>query len=74
VDIGTASARDEHVAMKTQFRKPSRSVAGARRLERSYDCASCGAQHRSVTRMRSCPECGERLAVAVIRRAKLAGV
>lgn len=58
--------------MKTQFRKPSRSVAGTRRLERSYDCASCGAQHRSVTRMRSCPECGEHLAVAVIRRASLA--
>jgi hypothetical protein len=59
-------------AMKTEFRKPSRSVLGSRRLERNYECASCGSQHRSVTRMRSCPDCGEHLAVAVIRRAALA--
>jgi hypothetical protein len=60
------------LAMKTQFRKPSRSGVGSRRLERSYDCTSCGAQHRTVARMRCCPECGEHLAVAVIRRASLA--
>ena len=58
--------------MKTQFRKPSPSAVGGRRLERNYECASCGAEHRSVTRMRSCPDCGEHLAVAVIRRAALA--
>ena len=49
--------------------------SGSRRLvglERNYECASCGAEHRSVTRMRSCPDCGEHLAVAVIRRAALA--
>jgi len=59
-------------AMKTQFRKPAPSGLGSRRLERSYHCASCGAEHRSATRMRSCPDCGEHLAVAVIRRVALA--
>ena len=58
--------------MKTQFRKPSRSALGSRRLERDYECSSCGSQHRSVGRMRACPDCGEHLAVAVIRRAALA--
>ena len=61
-------------AMTTQFRKPSRSAAGDRpvRLERNYACDGCGAQHRSASRMRSCPDCGEHLAYAVIRRAALA--
>ncbi len=48
---------------------------GSRRLvglERNYECASCGGEHRSWTRMRACPDCGEHLAVAVIRRAALA--
>jgi len=49
--------------------------SGSRRLiglERNYECASCGAEHRSWTRMRACPDCGEHLATAVIRRAALA--
>ncbi|HEX6116246.1 MAG TPA: hypothetical protein VFY99_04050 [Solirubrobacterales bacterium] len=61
--------------MTTQFRKPRRSTANrgqAVRLERNYECASCDAEHRSWTRLRSCPDCGEHLAVAVIRRAALA--
>ena len=47
-------------------------ATGSRRLvglERSYSCPSCEAEHRSWTRMRACPDCGEHLAVAVIRRA-----
>jgi rubrerythrin len=59
-------------AMKTQFRKPNRSALADRRLVRNYECAGCGAQHRSAARMRSCPECGEHLAVAVIKVASLA--
>jgi len=39
-------------------------------LQREYRCSS-GHQHRSWTRHWSCPECGESLAVAVIRRAAL---
>jgi len=39
-------------------------------LQREYRCSS-GHQHRSWTRLRSCPECGESLAVAIIRRAAL---
>jgi hypothetical protein len=41
-------------------------------LERQYRCGSCAGEHRSWTPLRSCPDCGERLAVAVIRRAALA--
>jgi hypothetical protein len=41
-------------------------------LERSYACGSCGSEHRSWSRLRACPECGEALAVAVIRRAAVA--
>jgi len=40
-------------------------------LEREYRC-SAGHEHRSWGRLRACPECGEALAVAVIRRAALA--
>jgi hypothetical protein len=40
-------------------------------LEREYQC-SAGHRHRSWDRLRSCPDCGESLAVAVIRRAALA--
>jgi hypothetical protein len=40
-------------------------------LEREY-CCSAGHEHRSWGRLRACPECGESLAVAVIRRAALA--
>jgi hypothetical protein len=49
-------------------RQPVRRVVG---LEREYRC-SAGHEHRSWGRIRSCPECGESLAVAVIRRAALA--
>jgi predicted RNA-binding Zn-ribbon protein involved in translation (DUF1610 family) len=61
--------------MNTQFEKARQSTSASRRLvalERNYECASCGAEHRSWTRMRACPDCGEHLAVAVIRRAALA--
>ncbi|MGH2963875.1 MAG: hypothetical protein ACRDMH_00625 [Solirubrobacterales bacterium] len=40
-------------------------------FEREYRC-SAGHEHRSWSRIRSCPECGESLAVAVIRRVALA--
>jgi hypothetical protein len=48
-------------------RQPTRRVVG---FEREYRC-SAGHEHRSWGRIRSCPECGELLAVAVIRRAAL---
>lgn len=38
-------------------------------LERHYHCGSCGEEHRSWSRLRSCPDCGERLSSARIRRA-----
>jgi DNA-directed RNA polymerase subunit RPC12/RpoP len=43
-------------------------------LERQYQCSKCGGEHRSWTRMRDCPDCGERLAVAVIHRAAVVGI
>jgi hypothetical protein len=49
-------------------RQPIRRVIG---FEREYRCSG-GHEHRSWGRIRSCPECGEPLAVAVIRRAALA--
>jgi rubrerythrin len=60
------------VVMKTNHAKTHvrRRLVG---LERSYECASCGTEHRSWSRLRACPACGARLAVAVIRRAALAG-
>jgi hypothetical protein len=39
-------------------------------MQREYRC-SAGHEHRSWERLRSCPDCGESLAVAVIRRAAL---
>jgi rubrerythrin len=48
--------------------------AGSRKLvglERHYSCSSCGEQHRSWSRVRSCPACGEALTAARIRRAAL---
>jgi predicted RNA-binding Zn-ribbon protein involved in translation (DUF1610 family) len=59
--------------MKTQSHSPTRSrkLVG---LERHYDCESCGAEHRSWSRIRACPDCGEHLAVAVIRRAAIARI
>ena len=54
---------------KTKFRSPrTRQLVG---LERTYECSSCGNEHRSWARMRACPDCGDHLAVAVIRRAAL---
>jgi hypothetical protein len=41
-------------------------------LERRYACDGCGSEHRSWSRLRACPQCGEPLAVAVIRRAAVA--
>ena len=43
------------------------------RLQRSYRCAGCGAEHHSWGRLSSCPDCGRSLSVAVIRRAALTG-
>ena len=61
--------------MKTRMlNKRQYGDGGSRRLvglERTYECPSCGSEHRSWTRMRACPECGEHLAVAVIHRAAL---
>lgn len=48
----------------------SRKLVG---LERRYECESCGAEHLSWSRIRACPDCGEHLAVAVIRRAAVLG-
>jgi hypothetical protein len=48
-------------------KRPMRRLVG---LEREYRC-SAGHEHRSWGRIRSCPDCGESLAVAVIRRAAL---
>jgi DNA-directed RNA polymerase subunit RPC12/RpoP len=70
--------------MKTTFsdtqgrslREMSLVAREARRLvgfERQYRCSECGGEHRSWTRMRACPDCGERLAVAVIHRAAVVG-
>lgn len=49
-------------------RPPVRRLVG---LEREYRC-SAGHEHRSWNRLRACPDCGESLAIAVIRRAALA--
>jgi hypothetical protein len=40
-------------------------------LERHYSCSSCGTEHRSWSRVRCCPGCGEALFSARIRRAAL---
>jgi hypothetical protein len=42
------------------------------RLQRSYLCAGCAAEHHSWARLSACPDCGHSLSVAVIRRAALA--
>jgi hypothetical protein len=47
-------------------RADSRRLVG---LERDYHCGSCGEHHRSWSRQRSCPACGEQLGPARIRRA-----
>jgi hypothetical protein len=57
------------------LRDPAVVVREARRmvgLERQYHCGSCGADHSSWARLRSCPDCGQRYASAVIRRAAFA--
>jgi peptide subunit release factor 1 (eRF1) len=43
------------------------------RLQRSYRCPECEAEHHSWARLSSCPDCGHPLSVAVITRAALAG-
>jgi hypothetical protein len=40
-------------------------------LERHYRCRSCGEAHRSWSKLRTCPRCGEPLRAARIRRAAL---
>ena len=39
------------------------------RLQRSYTCPACASVHHSWARLGSCPDCGQSLVVAVIRRA-----
>jgi hypothetical protein len=62
-------------AMKATTTNRSAIGSGGRRLvglERHYRCPSCGGEQRSWRRISSCPECGELLAAARIRRAALA--
>jgi len=42
-------------------------------LERHYRCSGCAAEHHSWSRLSSCPDCGTAFALAVIRRAAVAG-
>jgi predicted RNA-binding Zn-ribbon protein involved in translation (DUF1610 family) len=46
----------------------SRKLVG---LERDYRCGTCGGEHLSWSRLRSCPDCGEALTSARIRRAAI---
>ena len=41
-------------------------------LERTYRCDACANEHRSWVPLRACPDCGDALPFAVIRRAALA--
>jgi transcription elongation factor Elf1 len=43
------------------------------RLQRSYTCPSCAAEHHSWARLSTCPGCGHSLVVAVIKRAAFVG-
>jgi DNA-directed RNA polymerase subunit RPC12/RpoP len=64
------------LAMK-RFHGEQNAEVGMRRLvrlQRSYRCASCAAEHHSWARLSSCPDCGHSLSVAVIRRAVIAPV
>ena len=60
-------------AMKTTIQKaqPKRPVARPSGSSATTSARAAAREHRSTTRMRSCPDCGEHLAVAVIRRAAL---
>jgi DNA-directed RNA polymerase subunit RPC12/RpoP len=42
-------------------------------LERQYRCDGCGHEHRSWSRLRECPDCGQRFFFATILRAAFAG-
>jgi DNA-directed RNA polymerase subunit RPC12/RpoP len=58
-----------------RFHGEQKAKAGMRRLvrlQRSYRCAGCAAEHHSWARLSSCPDCGRSLSVAVIRRAVFA--
>jgi DNA-directed RNA polymerase subunit RPC12/RpoP len=64
-------------AAMDQFNGERNSSVGMRRLvrlQRSYRCASCAAEHNSWARLSSCPDCGHSLSMAVIRRAALTPV
>jgi len=41
-------------------------------LERQYRCESCSGEHRSWSRLRTCPDCGEAFHGARISRAAVA--
>ncbi len=43
------------------------------RLQRSYTCPGCTAEHLSWARLDACPDCGHSLVVAVIKRAAFVG-
>jgi hypothetical protein len=43
------------------------------RLQRSYTCPGCDAEHHSWARLSSCSDCGHSLVVAVIKRAAFVG-
>ena len=43
------------------------------RLQRSYTCPGCAAEHRTWARLSTCPDCGHSLVVAVIKRAAFVG-
>jgi hypothetical protein len=57
------------LAQQSEDRSGPRRLVG---LERHYRCESCNGEHRSWSRLRSCPECGQALKSAVIRRAAFA--
>jgi predicted RNA-binding Zn-ribbon protein involved in translation (DUF1610 family) len=61
--VTSRSSREHGVA-----RQARRLVA----LERHYACTACGHEYRSWSRVRACPDCGELLPMAVIRRAAVA--
>jgi hypothetical protein len=61
--------------MNPGLMRQSEARPGHRRLvglERRYRCHSCGGEHRSWSRLRTCPDCGQALKSAVIRRAAFA--
>jgi hypothetical protein len=63
----TTTTSTRHLPSELEGREARRLVG----FERHYRC-SAGHEHRSWTRLRACPGCGESLTFAVIHRAALA--